>query len=92
MTREEAIKVLNMVEAHGLADKAKRVAIEALSERTGEWEIDAEKMEIRCPKCGEKFRFDDADEMLDYLEYANYCIFCGEKLSAMRMRGKNNEA
>ena len=30
MTREEAIKVLNMVEAHGLADEAKRMAIEAL--------------------------------------------------------------
>lgn len=31
MTREEAIKVLNMVEAHGIADEAKRMAIEALS-------------------------------------------------------------
>ena len=30
MTREEAIQVLNMVEAHGLADEAKRMAIEAL--------------------------------------------------------------
>lgn len=30
MTREEAIKVLKMVEAHGLADEAKKVAIEAL--------------------------------------------------------------
>lgn len=30
MTREEAIEVLNMVEAHGLADEAKRIAIEAL--------------------------------------------------------------
>lgn len=33
MTREEAIKVLNMVEAYGLADEAKRVAIEALQEQ-----------------------------------------------------------
>ena len=31
MTREEAIQVLNMVEAHGLADEAKRMAIEALT-------------------------------------------------------------
>lgn len=31
MTRTEAIMVLNMVEAHGLADEAKRMAIEALS-------------------------------------------------------------
>lgn len=30
MTKEEAIQVLNMVEAHGLADEAKRIAIEAL--------------------------------------------------------------
>lgn len=30
MTREQAIEVLNMVEAHGLADEAKRMAIEAL--------------------------------------------------------------
>ena len=34
MTREEAIQVLNMVEAHGLADEAKRMAIEALSADT----------------------------------------------------------
>lgn len=32
MTREEAIKVLNMVEAHGLADEAKQMAIQALSQ------------------------------------------------------------
>lgn len=30
MTNEEAIQVLNMVEAHGLADEAKKLAIEAL--------------------------------------------------------------
>ena len=30
MTREQAIKVLNMVEAHGLADEAKQMAIQAL--------------------------------------------------------------
>ena len=34
MTREEAIQVLNMVEAHGLADEAKRMAIEALTADT----------------------------------------------------------
>ena len=32
MTREDAIKVLNMVEAHGLADEAKRMAIKALEQ------------------------------------------------------------
>lgn len=34
MTREEAIMVLKMVEAHGLADEAKRMAIEALKADT----------------------------------------------------------
>jgi hypothetical protein len=32
MTREELIKVLNMVEAHGLAEEAKQMAIQALSQ------------------------------------------------------------
>lgn len=32
MTREEAISVLNMVEAHGLADEAKKEAIKALEQ------------------------------------------------------------
>jgi len=32
VTREDAIKVLNMVEAHGLADEAKRMAIKALEQ------------------------------------------------------------
>lgn len=30
MKREEAIKVLNMVEAHGIADEAKQMAMKAL--------------------------------------------------------------
>lgn len=43
MTREEAIKVLNMVESHGLADEAKKMAITALSqEQQSEWERDHE--------------------------------------------------
>lgn len=32
MTRQEAIAVLKMVEAHGLADKAKQMAIDALAQ------------------------------------------------------------
>lgn len=36
MTREDAIEVLNMVEAHGLADEAKKMAIQALQEPTGD--------------------------------------------------------
>ena len=30
MTKEEAIKVLNMVEAHGIAEEAKQMAMKAL--------------------------------------------------------------
>ena len=43
MTREEAIQVLKMVEAYGLADEAKRMAIEALSADTVEV--------VRCKDC-----------------------------------------
>ena len=35
MTKNEAIKVLKMVEAHGLANTAKEMAIEALEETNG---------------------------------------------------------
>lgn len=41
MTREEAVMVLNMVEAHGLADKAKRMAIKAL-----EFDLDRHDEEV----------------------------------------------
>lgn len=39
MNREEAISVLYMVEAHGLADEAKRMAIEALSREQKEEDL-----------------------------------------------------
>ena len=42
MTREEAISVLKMVEAHGLADEAKKMAIQALQ---------TEPKIIRCCQC-----------------------------------------
>ena len=45
MTREEAIKVLNMVEAYGLADEAKKVAIEALQTKgVGRYENAMQKL------------------------------------------------
>lgn len=53
MTREEAIQVLNMVEAHGLADEAKRMAIEALSEvrcNDCKWNDDVIEV-VRCKDC-----------------------------------------
>ena len=58
MTREEAIQVLNMVEAHGLADEAKRMAIEALHREEAEekgWchRIRPKNVEVvvRCKDC-----------------------------------------
>lgn len=51
MTREEAIKVLNMVEAYGLADEAKHVAIEALKAKcpTCKWCSGHQESGTRCP-------------------------------------------
>ena len=39
MTKQEAIQVLNLVEAHGLADEAKKIAISALEAETVPVEI-----------------------------------------------------
>lgn len=46
----------------------------------GEWMIDTYNMELRCGICGETFRFDDVDELLDYKEYAKYCLACGARM------------
>ena len=48
MTREESIKVLNMVEAHGLAEEAKQMAIQALSQEPTE----KPKVDELCEICG----------------------------------------
>ena len=76
MTREEAIKVLNMVEAHGLADEAKRMAIEALEQepKTGHWIMTSDYYTgaygtidyVKCSCCGEKS-----------LEEGDFCPYCG---------------
>jgi len=47
MTNEEAIKVLKMVEAHGLANEAKNVAIKAIEENE-EWH----KLKLICANEG----------------------------------------
>lgn len=46
----------------------------------GEWIIDTYNMELKCGICGEIFRFDDVDELLDYKEYAKYCLACGSQM------------
>lgn len=92
MTREEAIQMLSTRDAHGVLcgytsgiAEALDMAIETLSEDKtdrpkGEWIVDAYNMELRCGICGETFRFDDVDEVLDYMEYAKYCLACGAKM------------
>ena len=52
MTREDAIKVLNMVEAHGLADEAKRIAIEALEQQPCEDAISRQAVKEQMIKYG----------------------------------------
>ena len=52
----------------------------------GEWIADTENMTLNCSLCGEQFKFDDVDEMLDYKEYAYFCIHCGADL-----RGEDTE-
>lgn len=46
----------------------------------GEWVIDTYNMELKCGICGETFRFDNVDEVLDYREYAKYCLACGARM------------
>lgn len=46
----------------------------------GEWIVDTYNMELRCEICGENFRFDNVDELLDYKEYAKYCLACGARM------------
>lgn len=69
MTNKEAIRVLNMVEAHGLADEAKKLAIKALEERPqGEW--------IRIS--AKAFKCKDCNYVTD-IKYP-YCPICGNKM------------
>lgn len=80
MTKSEAIKVLNMVEAHGsLVIKAKDMAIKALEQepKTGHWIITSDYLTtaygsvdyVKCSCCGE-----------DSLEEGDYCPNCGAKM------------
>lgn len=84
MTYEEAITVLTMVEAHGLADEAKKIAIEALEKQTPKEVIhitfgdDAPKalrgkiIARLCANCGEELAPDN------YM--LSYCANCGQAL------------
>ena len=54
MTKAEAAKVLEMVEAHGLADEAKKIAIKELK-RKGRRLIDADALKMFLQKDGQQF-------------------------------------
>lgn len=78
MTREEAITVLNMVEAHGsLVIKAKEMAIEALKQperKKGYWigRLIAGYATVRCSVCTELF-FENQGRW-------NFCPNCGAEM------------
>lgn len=65
-TKEDVIKAL--------------MALPSADRPHGEWMIDTYNMELRCEICGENFRFDNVDELLDYKEYAKYCLACGARM------------
>ena len=86
MTNEQAITVLNMIEAHGdLAIKAKELAIEALKkqilQKVKNQFISHNGVitcfeEFVCPVCG--YRISDGDGTVE--EYYDFCPGCGQAL------------
>ena len=77
MTREEAIEMLNNVREY-TDDEAIDMAIEALSERTGEWivvcdsEGEGDNL-YRCSKCGCEYGCQEYDK-------PNFCLNCGARM------------
>lgn len=69
MTREQAIKVLNMVEAHGLADEAKRMAIKSLEQQSCEDCVSREqlKRELHAQMAVNAITKETAEDMLNHL-------------------------
>lgn len=72
MTTEQAIAVLHMVEAHGLAKDAKALAIKALeAQRSGAWEWDSYYGGFyRCSVCG-----------YEQGRKTKYCPECGARMT-----------
>lgn len=94
MTREEAITVLNMVEAHGpLVIEAKKMAIEALKQperKKGEW--------IECNNfVFDKFLFDTNTFFRcslcthDVKRKTKYCSACGAKMDLEEERSNKQK-
>ena len=86
MKREEAIKVLNMVEAHGLADEAKQMAISALEQmpevtstmQTGQFDY------VRQP-CEDAVSREDAIEAIASIDDTDgeVAVFTGKQVIAI---------
>lgn len=81
MTNEEAIKVLKMVEAHGLANEAKNIAIKALEENTAlnllvDWAIQCDFGFDNFPEEYEKYKED-----IKELGYKEGMIYIAKKES-----------
>lgn len=80
-TDKEGVLLQQLAELRGDYETLNKAYNDALADRPhGEWIIDTYNMELRCPNCGEIFRFDDVDELLDYKEYAHYCLACGARM------------
>ena len=80
MTREQAVSVLKMVEAHGsLVIKAKEMAIQALEDqKVGRWIF---KTGRYFPFCSECDTWIDVEQgTMDY----NYCMNCGAKMENVK--------
>ena len=81
MTNDEAIKVLKMVEAHGLANEAKNIAIKALEENTAlnllvDWAIQCDFGFDNFPEEYEKYKED-----IKELGYKEGMIYIAKKES-----------
>lgn len=78
MTMEEAIEILQntmfIAPSEVNIDKAIDMAIEALSERTGEWIWSDEDMSWKCGNCGCVF------EEIDWKPEYNFCPNCGARM------------
>ena len=84
MTREQAIIVLNMVEAHGLADEAKRMAIKAL-----EQEREDDKMKKYIVEIGYRlFEFDNMKEAGTFADIAFYHLLEKDDRTSISIRIK----
>lgn len=78
MTNEEAIMILNMVEAYGLADEAKKIVVSALEKQIPKKPDVISNMGTtywNCHICSSLV----ADSVIG-VRYMHYCGICGQRL------------